>query len=165
MRTRYGLFVLSVILFVGGISFIVAAERTRREARPVETPAEVRAAPPLATVKQLMNGMIQPAAESVWSSVSVTVSEQGTDEKQPRTDEEWAQVTTSAAVLVESATLLLQGNRNVGGEDWARYAREMATASTEAVKAAEARNVDEVFKVGETIYNACTNCHAQYLRQ
>ena len=26
-------------------------------------------------------------------------------------------------------------------------------------------HVEDLFKVGETIYNACTNCHAKYLRQ
>jgi len=166
MRLRDTLFLISVLLFVSGIGFLVAAERTRRTATPAETaPAEVRAAPPVASVRQLMTGMIQPAAEQVWQSVSVTVSEKGTDEKQPRTDEEWAQVATSAALIVESSSLLLQGNRAVDGGDWAKYAREMATASTEAMKAAEAHKVDDLFKLGETIYNACTNCHAKYLRQ
>jgi len=166
MRVRDNLFLVSVLLFVSGIGFIVAAERTRRTATPAEAPpTEVRAAPPVANVRQLMTGMIQPAAEQVWESVSVTVSLQGTDEKQPRTDEEWAQVATNAALLVESSTLLLQGNRAVDSGDWAKYTRDMAAASTVAMKAAEAHNVEDLFKVGETIYNACTNCHAKYLRQ
>lgn len=166
MRLSDKLFLISVLLFVSGIGFIVAAERTRRTATPVEAaPAEVRAAPPVANVRQLMTGMVQPAAEHVWESVSVTVTDKGTDEKQPRTDEEWAQVATNAALLVESATMLLQGNRAVDNGDWAKYSREMATASQEALKAAEAHDVDGLFKVGETIYRSCTNCHGQYLRE
>ena len=166
MRVRDNLFLVSVLLFVSGIGFIVAAERTRRTTTPAEAPpTEVRAAPPVANVRQLMTGMIQPAAEQVWESVSVTVSLQGTDEKQPRTDEEWAQVATNAALLVESSTLLLQGNRAVDSGDWAKYTRDMAAASTAAMKAAEAHNVEDLFNVGETIYDACTNCPAQYLRQ
>ena len=58
-----------------------------------------------------------------------------------------------------------RGNRAAGKGDWAQYARDMAAASTEALKAAEARSKDDVFKVGGTIYNACTNCHAKYLRE
>lgn len=166
MRLSDKLFLVSVLLFVCGIGFIVAAERTRRTVTPAEAaPAEVRAAPPVANVRQLMTGLIQPAADHVWESVSVTVTLEGTNEKQPRTDEEWAQVATNAALLVESATLLLQGNRAIDGGDWVTYAREMATASQEALKAAESKNVQGLFDVGETIYRSCTDCHAKYLRQ
>ena len=167
MRLSDKLFLVSVLLFVCGIGFIVAAERTRRTATPAAeaAPAEVRAAPPIANVRQLMTGLIQPAADHVWESVSVTVSAEGTNEKQPRTDEEWAQVATNAALLVESATLLLQGNRAIDGGDWATYSREMATASQEALKAAESKNVQGLFEVGEKIYRACTDCHGKYLRQ
>lgn len=166
MRQRYWLFLVSVLLFVGGIGFIIAAERTRREGgTPAAPPTSARAAPPLATVGQLMNGLIQPSAEHVWNSVSVTVSETGVDEKQPRTDEEWAMVETSAVMLVESATLLLEGNRNPGGDVWSKAAKDMAEASALTAKAAQARNKDDIFKLGETIYRACTDCHATYLRQ
>jgi hypothetical protein len=166
MRQRYWLFLVSVLLFVGGIGFIIAAERARREAgTPAGPPTTVRAAPSLATVKQLMTGMIQPSAEHVWDSISVTVTDKGVEEKQPRTDDEWALVETSAVMLVESATLLLEGNRDPGGDVWSRAAKNMAEASALTAKAANARNKDEVFKLGETIYRACTDCHATYLRQ
>jgi hypothetical protein len=166
MRQRYWLFLVSVLLFVGGIGFIIAAERTRRETGTrTEPPTNVRAAPALATVKQLMVGLIQPSAEHVWDAISVTVTEKGVDEKQPRTDEEWALVETSAVMLVESATLLLEGNRDPGGDVWSKAAKDMAEASALTANAARARNKDEVFKLGETIYRASTDCHATYLRQ
>ena len=166
MRLRHWLLLVNMLLFVSGIGFIVAAERTRRTIVPVAAAtAEVRAAPPLATVRQLMDGIIQPAAEGIWTAVSVTVSEKGIEETQPRTDEEWERVATSAAMLVEASTLLLQGNRAADKGDWAQYARDMAADSTAAFKAAEARNKDDVFKVGGTIYQSCTNCHAKYLRE
>lgn len=166
MRQRYWLFLVSVLLFVCGIGFIIAAERTRRETGTTVAPASpVRAAPAVATVKQLMTGMIQPSAEHVWDSISTTVSDKGVEEKQPRTDEEWALVETNAVMLVESATLLLEGNRDPGGDVWSKAAKDMAEASALTAKAAKARNKDEVFKLGETIYRACTDCHATYLRQ
>ena len=57
MRVRDNLFLVSVLLFVSGIAFIVAAERTRRTATPAEAPpTEIRAAPPVANVRQLMTG-------------------------------------------------------------------------------------------------------------
>ena len=160
---RYWLFTISVLLFVGGIAFIVAGERVRRTAGPA--PEQVlTAAKPVASVRQLMTGLIDPAARQIWGSVSVTVSEAGVENKQPRNDEEWAEVATNAALLVESSNLLVQGNRAVDTGDWARLAREMADASAKAIKAAESHNPEAVLEVGETIYNACTSCHEKYLR-
>jgi hypothetical protein len=167
MASRQGLFVVAVLLFVSGIGFIIAAERTRRSAGPGEPAAAVeqRAAPPVATVRQLMDGLLQPAAESVWNSVSVTVSHEGTVEKEPRTDEEWAAVATGAAMLVESSSLLLQSGRVIDDPDWTKASHDLAAAGTEALKAAEAKDKDGIFKVGETIYRACTDCHDKYLRE
>ena len=165
MRLRFGLFAVSVLLFIGGIGFIIAAERTRRTAAPpAPATAALTAAAPVATIRQVMTGMITPAAEQIWESVSVTVSEAGTVEKQPRTDEEWAQLATSGALLVESSNLLLQGDRLVDRENWVRITKAMADASQQAIAAANAKSPEEILKVGETLYNACTQCHAQYLR-
>ena len=163
MQQRYWLFTISVLLFVGGIAFIIAGERVRRAADPAPQQA-LPAAAPVATVRQLMTGLIDPAARQIWGSVSVTVSEAGVENKQPRTDEEWAEVATNAALLIESSNLLVQGTRAVDTGDWARLSREMADASAQAVKAAQAKDPEKVLEVGETIYNACTRCHEQYLR-
>jgi hypothetical protein len=91
--------------FVSGIGCRAAAERTSRAAAastaPASTPA--RATAPVATVKQVMAGMVSPSAMFMWDSVATTVSASGTEEKQPQTDADWAQVATNAALLVESA--------------------------------------------------------------
>ena len=68
---------------------------------------------PVATVKQIMAGITMPAAYVVFDSVATIVSAAGTEEKQPRTDEEWAAVGAGAAALIESANLLLMGDRPV----------------------------------------------------
>ena len=78
MRLRFGLFMVSVLLFICGIGFIIAAERTRRTAAPAAAAEALTAAAPVATVRQLMTGMIEPAAERIWESVSVTVTVAGT---------------------------------------------------------------------------------------
>src|SRR5437667_10752275 len=45
-----------------------------------------------ATVKDLMDSMVDPQADVVWDAVSTIVTPAGTQEKMPRTDEEWKQV-------------------------------------------------------------------------
>ena len=82
----------------------------------------------------------------------------------PRTDEEWAQVATSAAVLVESANLLLDGGRAVDAGEWTKMARAMADAADKALKAAEAKSADGILMVGDEINQTCDNCHERYSR-
>ena len=54
-----------------------------------------------------MNGIVRPAARVVFASVGTIISADGVEEREPRTDEEWAAVGNSAAALVESANLLM----------------------------------------------------------
>ena len=162
MRQRYWLFLVSVLLFVGGIGFIVAAERTRRTT--VVPPPAVKAAAPTATVKQIMTGITGPAAGVIFEAVSVEVSLEGTKETAPKNDAEWAKVETSAALLVESANLLLDGPRAIDTTDWPKRAREMAAAGQDALKAARSKNPEAILNVGEAVNTSCDNCHARYAR-
>ena len=61
---------------------------------------------PTATVKDIMVSIIDPEADVLWNSVATIVSLTGTEERAPRTDEEWATVRRSAIQLVEATNLL-----------------------------------------------------------
>ena len=128
MRAIHWLFVVSAALFISGIGFVLAAERTARGAASSAAPqaTAVRAAAPVATVKQVMDGMVAPSSMFIWDSVSTTVSAAGIDEKMPRTDEDWAQVATNAALIVESANLLVDPERALDAKDWPAMAKAMA---------------------------------------
>src|SRR5690606_39092592 len=73
----------------------------------------VRLAPfkPVATVKELMNGPIQWAADAYWQSVSITVDLEGTHENFPESDEEWHDVWSAALTVAESGNLLMMAPR------------------------------------------------------
>ena len=164
-RPFYWLFVISVALFISGIGFVIAAERTARlTAAPAAAAATPRAAAPVATVKQIMNGIVMPSAAQIWDSVSTIVDASGVNEKVPRTDAEWAQVGTSAAMLVEAGNLLVEGGRAVDQGDWVKMARAMAETGQKALKAAESRSADGVLAVGEEINTTCDACHERYSR-
>src|SRR5689334_22920902 len=47
---------------------------------------------PTATIKDLMLGLIDPAADAVWLSVTTVVGSAGTVDTVPRNDDEWAKV-------------------------------------------------------------------------
>ena len=161
MRIANWLFVVSAALFISGIGFIIASARTPQvEAAAPAAPS----LPPVATVKQIMAGIVMPAANVVFDSVSTIVDAKGIQENQPRTDEEWAHVGANAAALIESANLLLIGNRPVDQGDWVKMAKAMADAGQIALKAAETKNPEGILEAGETINMSCDNCHQKYQR-
>ena len=165
-RPFYWLFALSVVLFISGIGLVIAAERSARSAAPAASePARPRAAPPVASAKQIMNGIVMPAAATIWDSVSTIVDDKGIQENRPRTDDEWARVATSAAMLVEAANLLVEGDRAVDQGEWLKIAQAMAASGEKALTAAEAKSADGILAVGEEINTTCDACHEKYSRE
>jgi len=164
MRLIHWLFVLSAAFFVGGIAFVVSAERTVRQLTPAASAPAPRTAPAVATVKQIMNGVVAPSATAIWDSVSTTISGGGMEERMPRTDEEWAMVATNAAVLVESANLLLSDGRAVDANTWPTMAQAMADSARRMLKAAETRSTEAILEVGDELNRTCDNCHERYSR-
>ena len=118
---------------------------------------------PAANVDQLMDGVITPAAEIYWGSVSTVVDKNGITENFPRTDEEWERVWGSAVTIAESGNLLMMSPRAVDNEDWMKFSAALVDAGMEAAKAAEAKNPELVLEHGEKVYNVCTQCHMKYI--
>ena len=73
---------------------------------------------PIASTKQLMEWVIDPAADVVWDSVKTTITEAGTKEIAPSTIEEWEAVRNGAAVLAESGNLLMMDGRARDRDRW-----------------------------------------------
>ena len=161
MRTVHWLFLVSIVLFVCGVGFIVVGARSARTAAPVDEPTMT----PVASVRQIMNGIVAPAARAVWTSVGTTVTAAGVDERAPHTPEEWAALGDSAAALVEGGNLLLVGGRAIDRADWVTMSRALMDAGTLALKATEVKNADGVMAAGEKVTAACDTCHQRYQRQ
>src|SRR5262245_43650331 len=97
---------LTWLLLAGSVFVfgIVACSRAKPEPPPFR---------PTATIKDIMDSMVDPSADVLWESVATIVSAAGTEERQPRTDEEWANVHRRAVELVEATNLLLIEGRHV----------------------------------------------------
>lgn len=151
MRTILRLLPLSLVLLAGC------------EASPPPPP------PPPATpfnttlaVKQVMQWVIDPAADVIWDSVKSVITEKGTQEIAPHTDAEWDKVRDAAATLVEAANALMIEGRARDKQGWVAGARRLSDASNAALKAAQAKNTEALFDAGGNIYRACAACHTQY---
>ena len=117
---------------------------------------------PVADIKQLMEAIVDPSADVVWESVKTTFTKEGMDEHQPRTEAEWATVRHNAMILTEAGNLLMMPPRAKDGGDWMTFAQELIDTASVALRAAEAKNVDQLYDVGGLIDETCEKCHKKY---
>src|SRR4029079_3970987 len=118
----------------------------------------VSSAPPfraVATVKVLMQTVIDPAADVIWESVGTRITKGSTVERRPRTDDDWARLRNAAVTLAESGNLLMLEPRAYDKDAWMGMSRALVEAGDETLKVVEAKDVGGVFAVGETIDRAC----------
>ena len=155
MRSASWMLMVSVLMFVASIWFVLAGLRNTAQAAPAGFE-------PIATVKQIMDGIVAPASDTVYQSVSIIVSEAGVEENYPKTQAEWDVVAASAAALAEAGGLLTMGNRLVDEDQWPGLAKAMTDASLISKKAAEDRDKDALLASGEALNESCDNCHRAY---
>ena len=182
--TSFRPFVSILILSVSLLA--VASCQRAPEAPPAAPPPQ----PPYntdATIKDLMLNVVDVQADVVWLSVTTIASEKGLIETRPQNDDEWAAVRHGAMNLAEAANLLMMPGRKVADaghksevpgieletEEMEKLinnsrgvfyerAKALHDAAMQTYRAAEAKDADKVFELGETIEMACENCHRQY---
>lgn len=148
---------------------LLAACDTSTPSPPV-TPAMAVTSPtatvpfqPAVTNKQLMDEVLEPAANVYWEAVGSTSDARGTIEKAPRTDAEWNAVRDAATVVAESGNLLMLDGRARNRDEWMTLSRGLIDVGVRARAAAERHDRKAVFDVGAEVYEACVNCHSIYL--
>jgi len=157
------LFLVSVALFISALAFIVAGARS---ARPqTTTHADVPIAPPVASVKQIMNAIVMPNANVIYNAVGTIMTGAQVEEIAPKNDKEWAAVGDSAAAIVESGNMLLVGDRLVDKREWLSYTQRFIAAGKAALAAANEKKPDGVLAAGGDLNETCDACHEKYQRQ
>jgi hypothetical protein len=164
-------------------------------AQPGEaTPASASSAAPsplrpIAGIQDVMASMIDPAADFLWESVSTTVTRGKVVEKQPRTDEEWAEVRRQAIILAEGANLIMMDGRHVvkegatledhgtpgnltaeeseqvigkNHESFLAFAKALRDVGASMLAAADAKNPQGIIDAGDTLDQVCEGCHLEF---
>ena len=114
------------------------------------------------TVRMLMANMVDPAADLVWDAVGTIIDADGENHWEPETEEEWLTVRYGAMTLIEGGNLLMMDTRARDQDQWIRLSEGMTAAAVRMFQAAEAEDAEEVFALGEDVYNSCNNCHMLY---
>src|SRR5690606_35911027 len=111
MRTTY---VLNRLTGAAAIALLAVAACGRTpSAASSENAAMTPTYVPEATIKDLMLGLIDTSADTVWLSVTTTVDDRGIVDVRPKNDEEWMEVRYGALRLAEAANLLKIPGRRV----------------------------------------------------
>ena len=116
---------------------------------------------PVASHHEVMEWVLDPAADVIWDSAGFVITLEGEEDLAPTQDEGWENVVRNATVLAESANLLMMPGHTAGA-DWDEFAVALRDRSQLAIAAAHARDADTLFDVGGEIDQVCRACHEQY---
>jgi hypothetical protein len=106
-----------------------------------------------ATMQQVMLDLIHPASNDILLFVSRGA---------PKNELEWAAVRRSALTLAEAGNLLTMPGRARDANDWMKDARALTDVGTAAYRAAQAKDLNALSALTESLDASCTNCHKQY---
>lgn len=117
---------------------------------------------PVATLEEVMHGLVIPSAQIVWNSSGSILTVKGTEERRPRNEDEWIAVEAAAVTLMESGNLLMMEGRAKDGKKWMELCRSLVDTGSAVYKAAKARDVDALFTRGGDLFESCQSCHFAY---
>ena len=140
-----------------------------------------------ATIKDIMDAMIDPSADFLFETIVQITDETGIIDKTPKNDEEWKEVRRRALLIFEAPNLMITPGRKVAlpGEkaeypevelhpeqiqkmidddraSFVRRAKRLQDAAGAALKQIDARNKEALFDALTDIDKACESCHLHY---
>lgn len=121
---------------------------------------------PTTEMMNLMNWVLDPAADVIWGNSGWEITELGEQELFPETDEEWQELVHASAMIAESGNLLMMPGRENGadgrGEDWIAYSQAIVDTGNQLLEASQAQDKQAIFDIGGQLYRVCVACHQRY---
>jgi len=141
------------------------------------------------SVKELMQYMLDPAADHIFDAVKVETTKGGSVERVPKTDEDWDKIRIGAVTLAEGVSLLKVprpfappgDENNSTGPDaselspaqikakldadpvlWNAKIEALRNVSLEVLEIVRKKKVEELWDAGDNLDQACESCHLQY---
>jgi hypothetical protein len=109
---------VAVTAFALCLASVLVAEQSNAVAPATKASATTSSAAGIsfrlaATVKDIMDLIIDPAGDAVFDAVSTTLTPTSTEEKAPNSEEEWTTVRHNALLVIEGANLLMMPGRHI----------------------------------------------------
>jgi len=115
-----------------------------------------KSATPSMSVNDLMVTVIAPATDTLWGI------------EEPKSDEEWRVFIDAANTVIDAANTLKAGGTGPDDNAWAAdpgwqtFADTLIGAGVDARKAAQDKDIEEMFAAGEVLYPPCEECHIRF---
>ena len=114
-------------------------------------------------VHGIMEHVLYPAAAIVWGNAGFVITNEGEEDLSPTTEEGWHNVEDHAAMVMETANLLLLPGRGPEEVEWRSYSKDLVRTGKLAFNAAQNRDAVALFDAGGEIYQSCLACHQKYI--
>jgi hypothetical protein len=127
---------------VGGISLLAMAAMA-------QAPTTFQ---PVGNMSQLMIDIIYPTSDAIFY----------VDRDPPKNEHEWNLLRAQALTLAESGNLLMMEGRARDQKNWITDSKMMRDIGATAFKAAQAKDLDGIRALNDSLNAACVTCHQQY---
>jgi hypothetical protein len=107
---------------------------------------------PVGSMRQLMIDIIYPVSDAIFY----------VDREPPKNTQDWTVLRTQALMLAESGNLLMMEGRARDQKNWIMESKMLIDIGGKAYKAAQAKNIDEIRALNDSLNAACVVCHYQY---
>ncbi len=169
---------------LGTMCLLLAVGCSKPAADPAPTPPAATPYHPVASIREVMNSVIDPNVDVVWNAVKTDIDHGKQIEHAPKTDEEWAAVRHSALTVAEGANLLMMPGRPVAPpgagslspgielapdqvralidkspSGWNQFARSLQDSLQPALAAIDKKDSLALFEAGDKIDEVCESCH------
>jgi hypothetical protein len=139
------------------------------------------------TIKDVMESMIDPSADTLWGAAGTIIDKQGTQDLSPKTQEQWLEVRRAAVRIIEGANLLMMPGREAAPagtksdapgvelepaeitvlikkkrKSFDAFAKALQALGLEALQATEAKNVPLLEDIGGRMEDVCESCHQTF---
>jgi cytochrome c556 len=107
---------------------------------------------PVGSMKELMIDIIYPASDAIFY----------VDRDALKNQHDWNVLRTQALMLAESGNLLMMEGRARDQKNWIMESKMLVDIGEKAYKAAQAKDVDGIRALNDSLNAACVVCHYQY---
>jgi hypothetical protein len=146
------------------ITMAIVAVLTACSQKPAATAAGAVKFDTSLPVNAIMDHVVDPGAFLYWKSTGEEVTEHGTKDLTPTTEEGWENMVSGATIVAEAGNMLqLAGRARPPEADWNKYAQQLTAQALVARAAADAHDKKLVFEEGAKLYQVCVDCHKQYV--
>jgi hypothetical protein len=139
------------------------------------------------TIREVMNNLIDPSADALWTAVKFEMDENGSRELRPESDEDWAALRQHAVFVIEGGNALMIPGRRVAPpgattefpayeyqpdevdailrqdwQSWQGFAQGLQASAFDMLRAIDARDADLLSEYGAALDEACESCHSRY---